>query len=77
MDDIDEELISNNLYTGGQPDPEIIIRTSGQIRTSGFLIWQSIYSEYIFMDKYWPDFKPEDLLLAIDEYQNRTIKKGK
>lgn len=77
IDDIDEELISNNLYTGGQPDPEIIIRTSGQIRTSGFLIWQSIYSEYIFMDKYWPDFKPEDLLLAIDEYQNRTIKKGK
>ena len=77
IDDITEETISNSLYTKGQPDPELLIRTSGQIRTSGFLPWQSIYSEFVFLDKNWPDFSEEDLLEAIKEYQNRTIKKGK
>ena len=77
LEDISEEMISNNLYTKGQPDPDLVIRTSGQIRTSGFLPWQTIYSELVFMEKTWPDFTEEDLLIAIKEYQNRTIKKGK
>lgn len=77
IEDITEETISKHLYTKGQPDPELLIRTSGQIRTSGFLPWQTIYSEFVFMEKNWPDFTKEDLLVAIKEYQNRTIKKGK
>lgn len=77
LDEITEETISDNIYTAGQPDPELLIRTSGQIRTSGFLIWQTIYSEFVFLNKNWPDFTEEDLLEAIKEYQGRTIKKGK
>lgn len=77
LEEITEETISNSIYTAGQPDPELLIRTSGQIRTSGFLIWQTIYSEFVFLNKNWPDFTEEDLLLAIKEYQGRTIKKGK
>ncbi len=77
IQDITEELISNNLYTAGQPDPDLLIRTSGQIRTSNFLPWQIVYSEMLFIQKNWPDFNNEDLLIAIKEYQNRTIKKGK
>lgn len=77
MEDITEETITNNLYTSGQPDPELLIRTSGQIRTSGFLPWQTIYSEFVFVKKNWPDFTEEDLLETIKEYQTRTIKKGK
>lgn len=77
IEDISEEMLTNHLYTKGQPDPDLVIRTSGQIRTSGFLPWQTIYSEFLFMEKNWPDFTEEDLLFAIKEYQNRTIKKGK
>ena len=77
IQDITEDLISNNLYTKGQPDPDLLIRTSGQIRTSNFLPWQIVYSEMLFIEKNWPDFTNEDLLKAIKEYQNRTIKKGK
>lgn len=77
VEDISEEVVTDHLYTKGQPDPDLVIRTSGQIRTSGFLPWQTIYSEFIFMEKNWPDFTEEDLLVAIKEYQNRTIKKGK
>jgi undecaprenyl diphosphate synthase len=77
IDDITEVTINKHLYTNGQPDPDLVIRTSGQIRTSGFLPWQTIYSEFVFMEKNWPDFTEEDLLMAIKEYQTRTIKKGK
>ncbi len=77
IEDITEETITNNLYTSGQSDPELLIRTSGQIRTSGFLPWQTIYSEFVFVKKNWPDFTEEDLLETIKEYQTRTIKKGK
>lgn len=77
LDEITEETISSNIYTAGQPDPELLIRTSGQIRTSGFLVWQTIYSEFVFLSKNWPDFTEEDLLKSIKEYQGRTIKKGK
>ena len=76
LDDIDENLISNNLYTAGQPDPDLLIRTSGELRTSNFLPWQLVYSEFLFIDKYWPDFGEEDLDNAIVEYQKRTRKFG-
>ena len=73
---INEELISSYLYTKDMPDPDLIIRTSGEIRTSGFLTWQSTYSELYFIQKNWPDFKEEDLDAAIEEYNKRTRKFG-
>lgn len=77
LEDINEETLTNHLYTKGQPDVELLIRTSGQIRTSGFLPWQTIYSEFVFIKKNWPDFTENDLLECIKEYQSRIIKKGK
>lgn len=76
IEDIDEKLISDNLYTKGQPDPDLLIRTSGELRLSNFLPWQLVYSEFVFTDKYWPDFSEEDLNLAIEEYQRRNRKFG-
>ena len=76
IEDINEELISNNLYTKGQPDPDLLIRTSGEMRLSNFLPWQLVYSEFLFIDKNWPDFTEEDLDNAILEYQKRTRKFG-
>ena len=76
IEDINEELISNNLYTAGEPDPDLLIRTSGELRLSGFLPWQSVYSELLFINKNWPDFSEEDLNNAIIEYQKRTRKFG-
>ena len=76
IEDINEELISNNLYTTGEPDPDLLIRTSGELRLSGFLPWQSVYSELLFINKNWPDFSEEDLNNAIIEYQKRTRKFG-
>ena len=76
IDNINEELISNNLYTEGQPDPDLLIRTSGEIRLSNFLPWQLVYSEFYFIDKYWPDFNEKDLDKAIEEYQKRNRKFG-
>ena len=76
IEDINEELVSNNLYTKGQPDPDLLIRTSGEIRLSNFLPWQVVYSEFIFIEKNWPDFTEEDLDNAIIEYQKRTRKFG-
>ena len=76
LEDINEELISNSLYTKGQPDPDLLIRTSGEIRTSNFLPWQLVYSEFYFTDKLWPDFINKDLDIAIEEYQRRTRKFG-
>lgn len=75
-EDITEELISNNLYTKGQPDPDLLIRTSGELRLSNFLTWQLVNTEFLFVDKYWPDFKEEDLDNAIIEYQKRTRRFG-
>ena len=71
IDDIDEELFSNNLYTVGLPDPDVVVRTSGELRTSGFLTWQIVYSEFIFLDKKWPDFTNEDLDEVVRIYQGR------
>ena len=73
---ITEEDISNNLYTKGQPDPDLLIRTSGEIRLSNFLPWQLVYTEFLFIDKNWPDFTEEDLDNAIIEFQKRTRKFG-
>lgn len=76
IEDITEETISNALYTEGQPDPDLLIRTSGELRTSGFLPWQIVYSEFLFLDKNWPNFKESDLDYAIEVYQNRNRKFG-
>jgi tritrans,polycis-undecaprenyl-diphosphate synthase [geranylgeranyl-diphosphate specific] len=77
-DHIDEETISKRLYTAylPEPDPDLIIRTSGEERLSNFLLWQSAYSELIFMDVYWPEFRKIDLLRAIRTYQKRKRRFG-
>ncbi|MBO5005689.1 MAG: isoprenyl transferase [Clostridia bacterium] len=75
-EDINEELISNYLYTKGQPDPDLLIRTSGELRTSNFLPWQLAYTEFYFDNKYWPEFSEEDLLKAIENYEVRNRKFG-
>ena len=74
--DISEEIVSDNLYTKNQPDPDLLIRTSGELRLSNFLPWQLVYSEFLFIDKNWPDFEEEDLDKAIIEYQKRIRKFG-
>ena len=76
IDDISEDLLSNHLYTKGQPDPDLLIRTSGELRTSNFLPWQIAYTEFYFDNKYWPDFSEEDLLKAIEIYEGRNRKFG-
>ena len=65
IDDITEDVVSSYLYTKNDPDPDLLIRTSGEIRLSGFLPWQSTYSEFVFLEKLWPDFSTEDLYQAI------------
>jgi undecaprenyl diphosphate synthase len=76
-EDICEELISRYLYTGGLPDPDLIIRTSGEYRVSNFLIWQGSYSEYYYTPTYWPDFGKEHFRQALLEYSNRRRRFGK
>ena len=76
IEDITEETVSNSLYTKDEPDPDLVIRTSGELRLSNFLPWQSVYSELLFINKNWPDFEEEDLDNAIVEYQKRTRKFG-
>ena len=76
IQDISEEMVSNNLYTKGEPDPDLLIRTSGELRLSNFLPWQLVYSEFLFVNKNWPDFTEEDLDNAIVEYEKRTRKFG-
>ena len=76
IDEISEEIISNNLYTAGQPDPDLLIRTSGELRISNFLPWQIAYSEFIFIEKNWPDFEEKDLDEAIEIYKKRNRKFG-
>ncbi|MBR4724121.1 MAG: isoprenyl transferase [Clostridia bacterium] len=74
--DITEDMISSELYTGGQPDPDLIIRTSNELRLSNFLMWQSAYSELYFTRTLWPDFSVSDLHNAILEYQSRNRRYG-
>ena len=75
-EDLNEQVLSGYLYSAGVPDPELIIRPSGEQRTSNFLLWQSAYSEYVFMDVLWPDFSTEDLDRAIEEYHRRNRRFG-
>ncbi len=73
---IDEALLSRYMYTGSLPDPDLIIRTSGEIRSSNFLVWQGAYSEFYFTPVYWPDFDKEELRKALVEYNRRTRRFG-
>lgn len=76
IEDITEQTISDNLYTKNQPDPDLLIRTSGEIRLSNFLPWQLVYTEFVFLEKNWPDFNEQDLDEAIKIYQKRNRKFG-
>ena len=75
-EDITEDSISQNLYTAHMPDPDLIIRPSGEIRTSNFLLWQSAYSEYYFTDVLWPDFSTQDMDAAIADFNRRSRRFG-
>jgi len=74
---VNQELISRYLYTAGVPDPDLIIRTSGELRISNFLIWQSAYAEWYVTPTYWPDFNKEEFRKALDEFANRDRRFGK
>lgn len=77
LDDISEDMISSRLQTNFMPDPELLIRTGGELRISNYLLWQIAYSELYFCDTYWPDFDEECLHKAIASYQNRQRRFGK
>lgn len=76
VENITEQTISDNLYTAFQPDPDLVIRPSGEYRISNFLLWQSAYTEYVIMDKLWPDFTKEDMNRALLEFANRNRRYG-
>jgi short-chain Z-isoprenyl diphosphate synthase len=73
---LDPDLITKHLYTSGQPDPDLIIRTSGEQRLSGFLLWQSAQSEFYFEEALWPDFRRVDFLRAIRAFESRHRRFG-
>ena len=75
-DALTEDVLSSYLDSAGVPDPELVIRPSGELRTSNFLPWQTVYSEFVFMNVLWPDFSPEDLDKAIEEYHRRNRRFG-
>lgn len=75
-DEVTEELVSKHLYNPDQPDPDLMIRTAGEMRWSNFLIWQAAYAELVVTEKTWPEFKPADLYDAIEQYAKRTRKFG-
>ena len=76
LEDVDENMFAEHLYTHGQNDPDLIIRTAGEKRLSNFLLWQSAYSELYFIEKNWPEFNQEDLIDALDEFKSRRRKYG-
>ena len=76
LEEIDEKLVSDSLYTAGEPDPDLLIRPGGELRISNFLLWQLAYTEFLFIDKYWPDFSKKDLLEAITIFEKRNRKFG-
>lgn len=76
IEDITEKTVSQNLYTAMQPDPDLLIRTSGEERISNFLPWQIAYSEFVFSGKFWPEYSEEDLIDSIAEYQHRSRRFG-
>ena len=73
---ITEELIGRYLYTAGQPDPDLIIRTAGELRVSNFLLWQGAYAEYYAADVYWPDFDKEEFRRALEHFASRERRFG-
>jgi undecaprenyl diphosphate synthase len=75
-DDVDEAALASCLYEPAMPDPDLVIRTSGERRISNFLLWQSAYAEYVFTDTLWPDFGPDELRTAIEEYARRRRRFG-
>jgi undecaprenyl diphosphate synthase len=75
--DVDEKLISRHLYTRGIPDPDLLIRTSGEMRVSNFLLWQISYAEMYVTDTLWPDFRKAELLKALDDYSKRHRRFGR
>lgn len=77
IDELSEQSISAHLYNGDVPDPDFIIRTSGEVRLSGFLLWQAAYSEYYFVDVNWPGFRRVDFLRALRSFQSRQRRFGK
>ncbi len=74
--EITEQFIANSLYTAGMPDPDLLIRTSGEYRISNFLLWQIAYTEIYITPTLWPDFRKEEYLQAIEEFQNRERRFG-
>jgi undecaprenyl diphosphate synthase len=75
-DEFDEETFAKYLYAPDMPDPDLVIRTSGELRTSNFLLWQSAYAEYVFTDTLWPDFGPDEFRAAIEDYAGRRRRFG-
>ncbi|GMA20543.1 hypothetical protein GCM10025862_25640 [Arsenicicoccus piscis] len=76
IESLDVDQIADHLYTKGQPDPDLVIRTSGEQRIGGFLLWQSIHSEFYFCEAYWPDFRRVDFLRALRAYSERNRRYG-
>ncbi len=77
IDKIDDDFFASKLFTAGIPEPELLIRTSGELRLSNFLLWQLAYSEFYFTDVFWPDFRRNEFIKAIESYQNRNRRFGK
>lgn len=75
--DVTKEVFEQNLYSNDIPPVDMVVRTSGEHRTSGFMLWRSDYSELMFLDKYWPDFCPDDLYKIVEEYSRRKRRYGK
>lgn len=75
-DEVSDKMIAEHLWMAGQPDPDLIIRTSGEQRLSGFLTWESVYSEFLFLEKHWPDFNEADFDRAIEDFNNRHRRFG-
>jgi undecaprenyl diphosphate synthase len=76
VDEVDEDVLSDHMYTAGQPDPDLIIRTGGDLRTSGFMLWQSAYTEYYITPTFWPDFGKEELYRALVAFGQRDRRFG-
>lgn len=77
VEDLTEDTVAEHLYTGGQPDPDILIRTSGEMRLSNFMLWQAAYSEIFITDTLWPDFSQQEFLDIVKKYQGRERRYGK
>jgi len=75
-DEVDEELVARHLYAPEMPDPDLVIRTSGELRVSNFLLWQSAYAEFVFTETLWPDFGPDELRSALEDYAQRRRRFG-